>query len=339
MPLGPAHLPIPTPGLLVQAAVATVAVGSAAHATTEFCVIILVIVLKVETQMNYFQNKLAFITGGSSGIGLALAKKLAAAGAQVWIAARDPARLVSAWQEISGLSTLSGQPGGYIALDVSKSEAVQQEISRFKTQVGLPDLVINCAGAAHPGLFEEQTPEIFRWMMESNFFGTVHICQAFVPHMKQRGFGHIVNVSSMAGFLGTFGYTAYGASKYAVRGFSDALRLELKPCGVHVSIVFPPDTDTPQLAYESAYKPAITKHLTSTSKMLTPDRVAEITLAGVQRKAYIITPGFETTLFYYLSAHLGNLVYPVMDLLVKQAMRSHTPGENNTSRQHHCDPE
>ena len=91
--------------------------------------------------------------------------------------------------------------------------------------------------------------------MDLNYFGTVNMVKALLPAMLERGSGHIVNISSVAAFLGVFGYSAYGASKYAVRGFSDVLRAEVKPLGVRVSVVFPPDMDTPGLANENKTKP------------------------------------------------------------------------------------
>ena len=120
--------------------------------------------------------------------------------------------------------------------DLAQVQSAQQHIQR---EAGVPDLLINCAGGAHPGYVQELPLEVFHEMMDLNYFGTVHMVKAWLPAMLERGSGHIVNVSSVAGFLGAFGYSAYGPSKYAVRGFSDVLRLEVKPLGLRVSVVFP----------------------------------------------------------------------------------------------------
>jgi 3-dehydrosphinganine reductase len=138
--------------------------------------------------------------------------------------------------------------------------------------------------------------------------------------MLKRGSGHIINYSSMAGYMGVYGYTAYGASKYAVRGFSDVLRAELKPKNISVSVVFPPDTDTPQLAYEDQFKPPITKILSGNAGTMTADEVATITLKKAAKNRYIITPGFESSLFFTLSNLLGRLIYPIMDIQITQAI-------------------
>ena len=114
--------------------------------------------------------------------------------------------------------------------------------------------------------------------MATNYFGTLHVIKAVTPGMIDRGSGHIVNICSLGGFLGVFGYSAYCASKYAVRGLSDVLRAELRPYGIHFSVVYPPDTDTPQLAYENPFKPPETRALGS-GKALSAAEVAR-TISG-----------------------------------------------------------
>jgi 3-dehydrosphinganine reductase len=139
--------------------------------------------------------------------------------------------------------------------------------------------------------------------------------------MLDRGSGYIVNISSGAGYLGLFGYTAYGAAKYAVRGFSDVLRAEVKPLGIHVSVVFPPDTDTPQLAYENKFKPFETRAITGNGGVLPADKVAKDILRGVERGKYVIVPGLQNSIAYRLSGLLGSGLYPVMDWLVADARK------------------
>ena len=99
------------------------------------------------------------------------------------------------------------------------------------------------------------------------------------------------------------------------------LRAELKPLGVDVSLVFPPDTRTEQLAYETRFKPAVTKALSGGSGVMEPERVADAILRGVARKRYIITPGSEGRILYHAHNLLGKLVYPVMDWQVRRARR------------------
>ncbi len=268
-----------------------------------------------------FTNKLALITGGSSGIGLALAKGLAAQGARVWITGRRKDALTAAALEVE---RAAGRTPRLFPADVSDSAQVEALLAELTRQDGLPDLVINSAGVTHPGYVQDLPLEIFRQMMEINYFGTVNVVKAVLPGMLARRSGQIVNISSGAGFLGVFGYSAYGASKYAVRGFSDVLRAEMKPHGIRVSIVFPPDTDTPQLAYETPFKPPETKAISGNAKVQSAEAVAAAILKGVARGRYIILPGFDIWLFYHLNNLLGNAVYPLMDWMVADARRKNS---------------
>lgn len=269
-----------------------------------------------------FVGKLTVITGGSSGIGLALGRRLAEQGAHVWLFARDEGRLERALKELEQHRLEENQRFGVRSVDVSDVESVERATTSVESEVGCPDLLINNAGVAHPGYVEELSLEIYRWMMEVNYFGTVHVTKAFLPAMLERGSGHILNVSSIAGFLGVFGYTAYGASKYAVRGFTDALRAELKPKGIKVAILYPPDTNTPQLAYENRFKPPETKALAGSATVMDPEQVARVALRGVEKGRYVIIPGWEGKLLYWLSGAAGTLTYPIMDWMLA---RSSTP--------------
>ncbi len=269
-----------------------------------------------------FTQKLAFVTGGSSGIGLETAKLLADQGAHVWLMARHVDELEKALEELESKRREPEQRFEYISGDVSDPAQANHAIEQVAEAIGTPDLVINSAGIARPGYFQELDLEIFHQMMDVNYFGTVHISKAVVPKMIERGSGHIVNISSIAGFLGVFGYTAYGASKYAVRGFTDALRAEMKPLGIAVSIVFPPDTNTPQLAYENQFKPAETKALGDNGNTLPAGQVARAIIQGILRKRYIILPGLEGSLLYWLSGLFGSAVYPIMDWMIERSRKS-----------------
>jgi 3-dehydrosphinganine reductase len=271
----------------------------------------------------HFEGKIALITGGSSGIGMALAKQLAAQGARVWITGRRKDVLTDAGAE---LQLATGCTCNQFVADVTDTARVEELVAEVTHRDGVPDLVINSAGITQPGYVQELGLDVFHQMMEVNFFGTVNVVKAVLPGMMARGSGHIVNISSGAGFIGLFGYSAYGASKYAVRGFSDILRAEMKPHGIRVSVVFPPDTDTPQLAYELPFKPYETKALTGTAKVQSPESVASTIIKGIRRNRYVILPGGDTWLFYKLSNLLGNAVYPVMDMMIADARRKHSSG-------------
>ena len=159
-----------------------------------------------------------------------------------------------------------------------------------------------------------------RKIMEVNYFGMVHVIRACLPSMIERRSGHIVNMSSVYGFIGGYGYSAYCASKFAVRGFSDALRAELKPMGIAVSIVFPQDTDTPQLERENRLKSPLLKILNET-RVMTAEAVARSVVRGIARRQYVIIPGGEGRFLYRLTGLLGNGTYWVMDRMVSGAQK------------------
>ena len=176
-------------------------------------------------------------------------------------------------------------------------------------------MIINCAGVVQPGEANDQDLDLFQWMMDINFHGTVNTIKAFLPEMIERRSGHIVNISSIAGFLSVYGYSAYSASKFAVKGFSDLLRMELAPSNIKVSVVFPPDTDTPQLEYENKYKPPLLVAAEEGTKALSAEAVAQTIITGILKDQYIITPGFQSKLYFWLVGLTGGgLVYKIVDM-------------------------
>ena len=211
---------------------------------------------------------------------------------------------------------------GALSADISDVDEATAVVRRVAAIVDSPSVIVNSAGIVFPGYVDEFDPTECRRQIEVNYLGAVYITQPALPAMLERRAGHIVNVCSVAGFLGVFGYTAYCGSKYALRGYSDVLRVELKPRGIHVSIVFPPDTETPQLANERATRPPevdiILGRKVSTKS---PEFVARAILDGVAHRRYIITPGLDTTVLYWLSGLAGPLQYRIMDRLVAHALR------------------
>jgi 3-dehydrosphinganine reductase len=267
-------------------------------------------------------HKLALITGGSSGIGRAIAKALVKEGTSVGLLARDQEKLEKARQILIELANIKTQSIEILSCNVSDFSDVSSTLEQWTEKAGVPDLVINSAGVTYPGYFQELDMDIFHWLMDINYYGTVHVLKFLIPMMIERGSGTVVNISSQAGFVGVFGYSAYGASKYAVRGLTDVLRAEMKPLGIKVAIVFPPDTQTPQLEFEKSLKPEETKAIASSSSVLSADEVADSILDGLKKGRYVIIPGLEGKVFYRLINLLGNLTYPVMDWLVHKAQKN-----------------
>jgi len=267
-----------------------------------------------------YKDKIVLITGGTSGIGLELARLLAARGARLFLFSRSQDNLL---KTINDLQTI--QAGEYhgIPTDVSDANQVVQSVEQVIALAGVPDLLVNCAGVAHPGYVQDLDLEIFRWMMDVNYYGTVYVTKAILPGMIARKSGYIVNIASaFAAVVGLYSYTAYGASKFAVRGFSDALRMEMKPYGIQVSIVYPADVDTPQLTYENQYKPAELKQILQMLPAvdpIPPEQVARAIVRGIDRRKNVIIPDLGTSLLIKFFNILGNGVYPVLDWLLARA--------------------
>jgi 3-dehydrosphinganine reductase len=262
-----------------------------------------------------FNNKNIIISGGSSGIGLALAKEFASLGANITILARRPSLLEAALDEISKCATGPDQSFKYLAGDVSNFNALQKVLSADKTPY---DILINSAGIAYPGKFLDLDPQIFKSIMDINYLGTVYMTKLILPGMMKRESGYIVNISSLAALIGIYGYTAYAPSKYAVRGFSRCLRSEVVPHGINVSVVLPPDTDTPQLAFEHSIIPEITKKINQSGSVMSAESVAHVIINGMKRKRFAIIPGFEGKLLNLLAPIFGMYFYHFASFLVNQ---------------------
>ena len=201
------------------------------------------------------KGKLVVITGGSSGIGKAVACDMARRGAHVVIMARSISKLESAVEEIMQECASREQSVGYLSCDVTNSKQVAECISECSELHGCPDYLITSHGAAYPGYFFEQDPGVFDRTMQLNYMGNVNVIKEVAPLMRERGSGHIVVVASAAAVVSFIGYTSYSPSKFALRGFADALRSELNGFGIQVSIAYPPDTDTAGFKKEKEIAP------------------------------------------------------------------------------------
>lgn len=271
------------------------------------------------------QETHVIVTGGTSGIGKATAKLLVRRGASVAIIARRQRLLDAALAEFELERVNKAQVFQAYSADLADWEQAKASISALTAGGRVPDVLINCAGMVRPGYFEELPITSFRETMDVDFFGTLYTCKLVAPLMMKRGSGHIVNISSVAGFLGVFGYTSYSAAKFAIRGFSDALRAELKPYGVGMSIVFPPDTDTPLFHGEQKYKPSESKRITGTIKPLSPQQVAESVVRAVERNRYIVVPGLESTLYYILTNGIQSFARWYQDWVTESVRKARRP--------------
>ncbi|MFZ5564233.1 MAG: SDR family oxidoreductase [Thermodesulfobacteriota bacterium] len=272
-----------------------------------------------------FSGKRIYIFGGSSGIGLAAARQLAGMGAHLVLFARDKRKLEKALGEVRKAGKDPAQPAGVFSMDVSDREQVFKAVAEAATSFGPPDVLINCAGRAIPRCFADISENQLQETLAINLCGTWHAIAASLPYMKERG-GHIVNVSSIAGFLGVYGYSDYAASKFAVMGLSEVLRSEFKPMGIGVSVLCPPDTDTPALAAEAVTKPEETKAISTGARVLSADVVARAMIDGIQKNRAVIIPGADGRLIWLAKRLFPGLVAYFMDRTVKKTQRRKEAG-------------
>jgi len=176
--------------------------------------------------------KIWFITGVSTGLGKALADAALTSGDIVVGTLRKPEEAASFNQVAIGKSH-------GVLLDVTNENAIEPLIAHVEESVGPIDVLVNNAGYGHEGLVEESSMAEFRNQFEVNFFGAVAVTKAVLPRMRERKAGHIINITSMGGFITMPGIAAYHASKFALEGFSESLGKEVRHLGIRVTAVAP----------------------------------------------------------------------------------------------------
>jgi short-subunit dehydrogenase len=190
------------------------------------------------------RDKVVLITGASSGIGRATAHAFAAAGAHVILAARRAESLL----DVAGELAAYGVRSLVAPTDISRDDDVAALVEKALATFGRIDVLINNAALDLGGLLPEHDPARLRALVDVNLYGTIRLTQAIVPVMRRQGVGHIVNVASVTGRIGTPGQAAYGATKAGITGFTDALRQEVDHDGLRVTLVLPTLTRTPMIA-------------------------------------------------------------------------------------------
>lgn len=269
--------------------------------------------------MKTFDGKVAAITGAGSGIGRALAINLAGQGARLALADIDEAGLAEtvALCEGHGVKVTSQQ------LDVSDRAAVFAWADTVVDEHGKANLIFNNAGVALAATVEAMDIKDFEWLMSINFWGVVHGTQAFLPHLKAAGDGHVINVSSVFGLFAVPSQSAYNAAKFAVRGFTEALRIELdvEKCGVSATTIHPGGIKTNivnnmridhSIAELAPGTPADMNKQFQRAARTTPERAATEILAAVvgdRRRALI---GYDAKVLDFLSRLPGSLLHRVL---------------------------
>lgn len=262
-----------------------------------------------------FAGKKVFITGGSAGLGKELALQLARQGASVVVCARRQGPLDETVEELRAAGG-TGQVFGSAAADVSDRAAVFAAAQSAIAQLGGIDVVIANSGFAECKPVAEADEAHFRKLMDVNYFGHVNTVQAFLPTFMEQKSGKIVLVSSMLAVLSVWGYAGYSASKFAIKGFAEALRQEMLLYGVDVKLYLPPTTDTPGLATENASKPPITLEMESESALNAThpaDKVASRLLAWAEKGKFLGYATWDSWLQYTAARHLPNVTLKLAD--------------------------
>lgn len=260
--------------------------------------------------MKTFENKVAAITGGASGIGRALALELAKRGCHLALSDVNETGLRETVSFVESYGVRVTQQ----RLDVAERDAVYAWADRVVADHGQVNLIFNNAGVALGATVEDVRYEDFEWLMDINFWGVVYGTKAFLPHLKASGDGHVINISSLFGLLGIPSQAAYNAAKFAVRGFTESLReeLDMMHCGVSATSVHPGGIKT-NIA-KSARMDASVGSLGLDEKnsiakfeklfMTTAERAARIILGAVQGNKRRVLVGQD--------AHVGDLVQRLM---------------------------
>lgn len=275
--------------------------------------------------MTPINRAFVLVAGGSSGIGLATALRVARRGASVVLVARDPGKLADAADRVyEAAKDAPPREDRFIATyecDLSDVDDTDAQFDRIVAEHGVPDVLINSAGVIYPGEFISMPRENFDINIDCGFWSVVNPCRAIAPLMVERGSGHIINVSSAGGFLGIYGYTGYSAAKYAVMGFSEALRFEMKPEGVLVSVICPPDTDTPGLTFEKTLRPPETDVIAGNIKPIPADKVAAAIERAIGRDKFVVIPDALSAFYFRLKGLLPEVFYAIVDSDVRKARK------------------
>ena len=229
------------------------------------------------------RGRVAIVTGASRGIGEHIARQLHRGGAKVVLAARDQAKLDALSRDLPGSLV--------VRTDVGSFDDCDALVARTVEQFGRVEILVNNAGVGITGLVSDVNLDDLMAVFKVNVFGAVRLIQACVPHMRQRQFGHIVNISSILGKRAVPQTAGYAASKFALQALSDGLRVEERPHGIVTTVICPGSTETEFRANEFQ-SGSILLEKRPRVNVMTAQRAAEITLEAIAKKKreVILTP-------------------------------------------------
>jgi short-subunit dehydrogenase len=223
-------------------------------------------------------QKIVVVTGASSGLGEATAKAMAQRGARVALLARNRERLGRVAAEI----TQQGGQAATFPLDLSDAAAVERVSRTIASSLGVPDVLVNNAGAGRWLFTEETSPDEVVQAMAAPYFSAFYLTRAFLPDMLRRGSGHVLNVTSPVCFFAWPGASAYGSARWAMRGFTELLRADVAGTRLKVTLVCPGLIDTPYFEHNPGSQERI-PGIGRLFRTLQPEEVAEAMVRAVER--------------------------------------------------------
>ncbi len=286
--------------------------------------VLAILVWLTSTSPTNISGEHVLITGGSSGIGKAVAIEAVKLGAHVSILARNKTNLEAALADMKKYVVNTNQKLTSLSLDVANAsfEDIKTEMADLQKKSGQIKVLINCAGFSIPSRADQISMADVRRMMEVNYYGSVGVTQALLPDLKAQRDSAIIFTSSLAGLAGVYGLSAYCGTKFAIRGYAEALAMgkdshyyqffklhfavsEVAPYGIKVSVNCPPDTATPGFEEENKTKPEETKLISEGAGLFQPEQVAKILLEDGLRGKFLTSNGLDGWMLTTLTAGMG----------------------------------
>ncbi len=254
--------------------------------------------------MTDLSRKTVLITGAGGGFGSQMVRQFRAAGAKLILTDIDTDALQRAMVD-AGDDLVDS-----LIADLSTEEGCDALVETCESRSGAPDILVNNAGIGVAGRLDHTPREHWEALMQLNLLAPMRLCNRFIPAFVERGSGHVVNISSIAGWIGTEGLSSYCASKFGLRGFGTALAADLRGTGVHVTNIYPcfsrtPILDSPQHGYED--RRVVPEHLISD-----PEQVVARIIDGVRRNRVHVFPDKYARIIKYL-AQLAPWALPLLD--------------------------
>lgn len=277
--------------------------------------------------MKTLDDKVVVITGAGSGIGRALALNLARRGSLLALSDVDEAGLAQTVDLVKGAGAREVRSD---RLDVADRDAFSAYAAVVAGQFGRVNVVVNNAGVALSGDLSEITYDDMEWIVGINFWGVVHGTKEFLPHLIASGDGHVVNLSSLFGLISMPGQSAYNATKYAVRGLTEALREEMLIAGhrVGVTAVHPGGIKTAiarnARVSESEDQAATAKFFDEKLAKMTPERAAEVIVRGILRNQARVLVGLDAHALHHFAKLTGSRYQDVVAAASKRVLPAKT---------------